>query len=34
MKRNEKFLEDSKKQRYERYLKLKEEFEGENLNTK
>ena len=34
MKRNERFLEDSKKQRYERYLKLKEEFEGENLNTK
>jgi hypothetical protein len=34
MKRNERFLGDSKKQRYERYLKLKEEFEGENLNIK
>lgn len=28
--RHEKFLEDSKKQRYERYLKLKEEFENDN----
>jgi hypothetical protein len=34
MEDNKKFLEHSKKQRYERYLKLKEEFEGENLNTK
>jgi hypothetical protein len=29
MKRNERFLEDSKKRRYERYLKLKEEFEND-----
>jgi hypothetical protein len=33
MKRNERFLEDSKKQRYERYLKLKEEFENGNVST-
>jgi hypothetical protein len=28
MKHHKKFLENSKKQRYERYLKLKEEFEN------
>ena len=33
MKRHERFLEDSKKQRYERYLKLKEEFENGNVST-
>jgi hypothetical protein len=33
MKRHERFLEDSKKQRYERYLKLKEEFENEGIPT-
>jgi hypothetical protein len=32
MKCHERFLEDSKKQRYERYLKLKEEFENENIS--
>jgi hypothetical protein len=33
MERHERFLEDSKKRRYENYLKLKEEFENENVST-